>query len=210
MRREVAGLSAEELLAAADALGELLTDAVAGGASVGFLDPLDRATAAQWWRDRVPAVREGRLSVRVAREAPPEGGSAGDAGGGPGRIVGCVMVTYADKANGRHRAEIGKLLVHRDARGRGTGRALLAAAEEAAARSGVTLLLLDTETGSPAETLYRSAGWTAVGVVPGHAADPGGTLRATTFFYKDVGATARPGTTVSVSGTEVRGAPASP
>ncbi|MEV7423425.1 GNAT family N-acetyltransferase [Streptomyces sp. NPDC091212] len=201
MRHEVAVLSADGLLAAADELAELLVDAVAGGASVGFLDPLDRAAAAGWWRAQAPAVRDGRLSVRVARSG--------------GRVMGTVGVTYADKANGRHRAEIGKLLVHREARGRGLGRTLLTAAEEAAAGSGVTLLLLDTQTGSPAEALYRSAGWTAVGVVPGHAADPGGTPRATTFFYKDLAAGADepapgPALTAAPAAAPVRGAPASP
>ncbi|MFB7269986.1 GNAT family N-acetyltransferase [Streptomyces sp. NPDC056244] len=150
-----------------------MLDVVAGGASIGFFHPLERAAAVRWWRGQVSAVREGRLAVRGVRDG--------------GRIVGTVGLAFADKPNARHRAEIVKLMVHRDARGRGLGRALLTAAEEAAAEAGVTLLLLDTETGSPAETLYRSSGWTEIGVVPGHAADPGGTLRPTTFFYKHLG-----------------------
>ncbi|MEV7683617.1 GNAT family N-acetyltransferase [Streptomyces sp. NPDC088341] len=170
---EVIRLSAGELLDAADALADLMVDTVAGGASIGFLHPLDREAAVRWWRAQAPAVREGRLSVRVVRDGE--------------RITGTVGVAFADKPNARHRAEIVKLMVHRDARGKGLGRTLLTAAEEAAAGAGVTLLLLDTETGSPAETLYRSAGWTVIGVVPGHAADPGGTLRPTTFLYKDLG-----------------------
>lgn len=76
------------------------------------------------------------------------------------------------------------LIVDRVARGRGLGRDLLAVAEEAAAQAGVTLLLLDTQTGSAAERLYRKAGWTEVGVVPDYAADPAGDLRPTTFFFK--------------------------
>nr|WP_232788930.1 GNAT family N-acetyltransferase [Streptomyces odonnellii] len=169
----VVPLSADELHRAADALGELMLDVVAGGASIGFLYPLERAAAVRWWRERVSAVREGRLAVRVVRDG--------------GRVVGTVGLAFADKPNARHRAEIVKLMVRRDARGRGLGRALLTAAEEAAAEAGVTLLLLDTETGSPAETLYRSSGWSETGVVPGHAADPGGTLRPTTFFHKHLG-----------------------
>ncbi|WP_326810238.1 GNAT family N-acetyltransferase [Streptomyces scopuliridis] len=173
MNPDVVPLSADELLCAVGDLAELLIDTVAGGASIGFLDPLDPVTATAWWRTRIPAVRAGRLSVRVSRD---DGG----------RITGTVGVAFADKPNARHRAEIVKLMVHRDARGKGLGRTLLSAGERAAAEFGVTLLLLDTETGSPADTLYRSAGWTAIGVVPGHAADPGGTLRPTTFFYKEL------------------------
>ncbi|MEV8391675.1 MULTISPECIES: GNAT family N-acetyltransferase [unclassified Streptomyces] len=180
MSPDVVPLSADELLDALDDLAELLIDTVLGGASIGFLAPLDPATAAAWWRERIPAVRAGRLSVRVARDG--------------GRITGTVGVVFADKPNARHRADIVKLMVHRDARGKGLGRALLGAGERAAAESGVTLLLLDTETGSPAETLYQSAGWTAIGVVPGHAADPAGTLRPTTFFYKELSAAPANGT----------------
>ena len=73
--------------------------------------------------------------------------------------------------NGRHRAEIAKLLVHRRARGRGLGRRLLAAAEEGAAAAGRPCRCC-TETGSPAERLYATAGWTRVGAIPQHATDP--------------------------------------
>lgn len=81
-------------------------------------------------------------------------------------------------------------MVHRDVRGRGLGRRLLGAAEEAAAASGITLLHLDTETDSPAERLYGSAGWTRAGVIPDYAADPAGVLRPTTLYYKRLGAAA--------------------
>ncbi|WP_181807842.1 GNAT family N-acetyltransferase, partial [Streptomyces shenzhenensis] len=87
--------------------------------------------------------------------------------------------------------ELVKLMVHRDARGRGVARGLLAVAEEAAAAAGITLLHLDTETDSPAERLYRSAGWTRAGVIPDYAADPSGVLRPTTLYYKRVAAPAR-------------------
>jgi ribosomal protein S18 acetylase RimI-like enzyme len=159
-----------QLLARTDELAELLVDAVAGGASVGFLAPLDRAVAEEWWKARA----EGPFAVWAAVDG--------------GRIVGTVSLAFPDKPNSRHRAELVKLMVHRDARGRGLGRTLLAAAEQAAAAAGITLLHLDTETGSPAEHLYRSAGWTRAGVIPDYAADPGGALRPTTLYYKQVGA----------------------
>jgi ribosomal protein S18 acetylase RimI-like enzyme len=98
-----------------------------------------------------------------------------------------VSLALPDKPNSRHRAELVKLMVSREARGRGVGRGLLATAEEAAAAAGLTLLHLDTETGSPAEHLYRSAGWTRAGTIPDYAADPGGELRPTTLYFKRVG-----------------------
>jgi GNAT superfamily N-acetyltransferase len=163
-------------------LAELLADTVDGGASVGFLAPLDRAEAAAWWRELSTAVAAGRLAVWVAYEE-------------PGRVLGTVSLALPDKPNSTHRAELVKLMVHRAARGRGLGRRLLAVAEEAAAARGITLLHLDTETGSPAEHLYRSSGWTPVGAIPDYAADPAGVLRPTTIYYK------RPGTGPVPAGT---------
>ncbi|MEV8021811.1 GNAT family N-acetyltransferase [Streptomyces sp. NPDC086554] len=168
----LARLSADELLAAADELAALLADVVDGGSSLGFLAPLDRKDAADWWRGLAPAVAQGRLAVWAARDAD--------------RITGTVSLGFTDKPNGRHRAEIRKLMVHRSARGQGLARTLLATAERTAAEAGVTLLILDTETGSPAESLYRSGGWTAAGVIPDYAADPAGVLHPTTLFFKKV------------------------
>ncbi|MEU6929576.1 GNAT family N-acetyltransferase [Streptomyces sp. NPDC046374] len=163
-------LPPEEVLQwAPDGLAALLVDAVAGGASIGFLAPLDAAEAAAWW-SAAASTRE------VWAAYGPEG-----------EVLGAVTLVRDDKANGRHRGEIAKLVVHSGARGRGLGPRLLAAAEAHAVATGLTLLVLDTETGSPAERLYRAAGWTAAGVVPDFAADPGGTLRATTLFYKRLG-----------------------
>ncbi|MFI1469062.1 GNAT family N-acetyltransferase [Streptomyces wuyuanensis] len=166
----VSRLEAGELRRTTPQLAELLVDAVDGGASVGFLAPLDRTAAERWWNSHVPALAEGGRALWVVRDGE--------------RVTGTVSVAFTAYPNGRHRAEIVKLLVHREARGRGLARALLSAAEHGAAERGATLLVLDTETGSPAESLYRSAGWTAAGVIPGFAADPAGTLRPTTVFYK--------------------------
>ncbi|GAA2772550.1 GNAT family N-acetyltransferase [Streptomyces showdoensis] len=163
-------LTAEDVLQEApDGLAELLVDAVAGGASIGFLAPLDAAEAAAWW-----AAVAGTRAVWAAY-------------GPEGEVLGAVTLVRDDKANGRHRGEIARLVVHRAARGRGLGPRLLATAEAHAAATGLTLLVLDTETGSPAERLYRAAGWTEAGTIPDFAAAPDGTLRATTLFYKRLG-----------------------
>ncbi|MGX9885342.1 N-acetyltransferase family protein [Streptomyces sp. NPDC002276] len=167
-------LSAPQLLAVVEELADLLTDTVHDGASVGFLAPLDRAAAVTWWRERADAVSAGRLAVWAARDVE--------------RVVGTVSLAFADKPNSRHRAELVKLMVHRDARGRGLGRGLLTVAEDAAVAAGITLLHLDTETDSTAERLYDSAGWTRVGTIPDYAASPAGVLRPTTLYYKRVGA----------------------
>ena len=172
----IARLDEAQLLLHTDELAELLVDTVGGGASIGFLAPLDRAAAVAWWKERAAGVAAGRLAVWVALDG--------------GRTVGTVSLAFPDKPNSRHRAELVKLMVRRDVRGQGLGRRLLTVAEEAAVAAGITLLHLDTETDSLAEELYRSAGWTRAGVIPDYAADPTGVLRPTTLYYKHLGAAA--------------------
>ncbi|MFE5484197.1 GNAT family N-acetyltransferase [Streptomyces sp. NPDC056527] len=137
-------LSPEAFGGAVDGLADVLADAVASGASLGFLQPFGHEAAVAWWHTR-------RLEP---------------------------------KANGRHRAEIVKLMVHRRARGHGLARRLLSTAEQAAQEAGVTLLLLDTETDSTADRLYATTGWTRFGEVPAYATDPTGALQDCSFFYK--------------------------
>jgi GNAT superfamily N-acetyltransferase len=175
----VARLTAAELHAVADELADLLIDTVDGGASIGFLVPLGRPAAVAWWRERADAVSAGRLAVWVAH--------------GDDRLLGTVGLDFPDKPNSRHRAELVKLMVHRDGRGQGLGRTLLTTAESAAAAAGVTLLHLDTETDSPAESLYLAAGWTRLGEIPDYATTPSGDLHPTTIFYKRLGAPAGDG-----------------
>ncbi|MFF0749250.1 GNAT family N-acetyltransferase [Streptomyces sp. NPDC004267] len=154
---------------ATDGLAALLVDAVDSGASVGFLAPLERERAAAWWSGAA-----GARDVWAALDP-------------AGRVLGAVTLVRDDKANGRHRGEIARLVVHRDARGQGLGRRLLAAAEAHAAATGLSLLVLDTQTDSPAERLYQGCGWTVAGTIPDYAADPAGTLCATTLYYKRLG-----------------------
>ncbi|MFI6862844.1 GNAT family N-acetyltransferase [Streptomyces sp. NPDC050421] len=170
---EIVPVSGPELVTYADELAALLVETVEGGSSVGFLAPLDRDSAACWWRERAASVDAGHHEVWIARDGE--------------RIAGTIGLARAPLPNARHRAEVAKLMVRPSARGRGLGRRLLDAAERSAAGDGVTLLVLDTESGSPAERLYRSAGWTECGSVPDYAADPAGVLKPTTFYYKAAG-----------------------
>jgi hypothetical protein len=60
------------------------------------------------------------------------------------------------------------------------------AAHAAALARGRTLIVLDTKKGDPAETLYRSLGYTELGVVPNYTRDRAGTFHDTVFFYKQL------------------------
>ncbi|MFF1905538.1 GNAT family N-acetyltransferase [Kitasatospora sp. NPDC058218] len=168
----VARLTADGLADAVEQLAGLLVDTVEAGASLGFLAPLDPADATAWWQALAPDVAAGRLLLWAARA---------DA---DGRIAGTVQLRPAVTANGRHRGEVAKLMVGRADRGQRLAGRLLAALEAAGAEQGLRLLVLDTETGSPAERMYEAAGWTRVGTVPDYATDPAGVPRPTTLFFK--------------------------
>ncbi len=155
------------------ALADVLVDCVAGGASVGFLDPLHPVQARAWWH---ATLADPGTMTWVGRAE-------------DGRIVGTVRLVLAGLPNARHRAEVSKLLVRRSDRGRGAASALMSTVEDAARRLGRTTLLLDTQSGSVAERLYERRGWERVGVVPDHALTPDGRLASTTFFTKRLAAT---------------------
>ncbi|MBY4608439.1 GNAT family N-acetyltransferase [Rhizobium sp. 9T] len=163
-------LSAEEARAAIPALSRVLADCVAGGASVGFMQPYAPEDAEPYWRDVADAVAAGANLLLVAEFG--------------GSIVGTVQVGAAQMPNQPHRGDLKKLLVHRFARGRGLARLLMEAAEREAAKHGKTLLVLDTATGSDAEAIYPRLGWQRVGVIPDYALWPQGGFCDTTLFYK--------------------------
>ncbi len=151
------------------ATGDRRALAVESGAAVSFLADLTLERAEEWWRNNLGASPSTTI-VLVAREA--------------GRIAGSVQLHPAWAPNQPHRAEITKLLVHRRNRGAGLGTRLMHAVEAAAREAGFTLLTLDTRRGDSAERLYRSLGWTASGIIPLYALDPGGGLHDTVVFYK--------------------------
>jgi GNAT superfamily N-acetyltransferase len=100
--------------------------------------------------------------------------------------VGTAQVILAQPENQPHRGDLAKMLVHRRARRRGIGEALLVAAERSAREAGKTLLVLDTAS-DDAERLYARGGWQRCGVIPDYARWPGGGPCPTTFFYKFLG-----------------------
>jgi len=152
------------------ALVEILRDAVAKGASVGFMDWNDAVDFERFWRGVASDVGAGRILLFVLRD---ESG-----------IVGTAQLHPIGKPNQPHRAEIAKVLVHSRARRRGHGEALMRAAEAAALAAGRDLLVLDTDEAGAARRLYARLGWTEVGTIPRYALMPDGRDCGSTFFYK--------------------------
>ena len=158
-----------------EGLADVLIDCVDGGASVSFMHPLPRTKALEFWRGVADGVAHGERALLLAED--------GDG------VIGTVQLILHQPENQPHRADLSKMLVHRRARRRGVGAALLRAAEDAARECGKSLLVLDTAS-DDAERLYARLGWQRSGVIPGYALLPHGGLCDTTFFYRILAAPA--------------------
>jgi ribosomal protein S18 acetylase RimI-like enzyme len=154
-------------------LANVLVDTVVGGASVGFMLPFGVERAAAFWSIALDSASRGERIILVAEDAT------------SGRVVGTVQVILTAPENQPHRGEISKMLVHREARGRGIAEQLMRSVETSAREAGKTLLVLDTASGT-AERVYERVGWQRVGVVPDYALWPGGGLVDTVIFYKNL------------------------
>jgi acetyltransferase len=165
-------LTAQEVRADAAALRALLEDAVNNGASVGFLRPLDPNLCRAYWDEVGAAVAGLGRIVLVARDA--------------GEIVGSVQLDLSPKQNGRHRAEVQKLLVLARCRRRGLARELMHAVEVEAQVAGRSLLVLDTESGSDAVAFYDALGWQRCGSIPDFALSADGVPTANILYFKRV------------------------
>jgi GNAT superfamily N-acetyltransferase len=166
-------LDAPEAEARLNELADILLDAVAHGASVNFLADFSHAEARVFWQGQMSGLAKGDRQLFVADNGR--------------KLLGTTLLLFAHQPNQPHRAEIGKMLVLAEARRQGLGRRLLQAAEAAALASGRTLAMLDTETGSAGEHLYRACGWREWGRVPGYALTTTGIPAEATFFMKRLG-----------------------
>jgi GNAT superfamily N-acetyltransferase len=154
---------------ALQALADVLADCVDGGASVSFMAPLTPKRALAFWRRVADGVHAGRRVLLVAEDAL--------------GVCGTVQLDLDLPENQPHRGEVAKMLVHRRARRRGVGEALMRAIEAEARARGRTVLVLDTGDATAAR-LYERCGWIAAGTVPHYALMPDGAPCDTTFYYR--------------------------
>lgn len=173
MMTAIERLTKTQAHAALPDLMALLRETVAGGAAMGFLPPVSEAEAREYWEGVLAELDTPKRLLLAARAE--------------GRIVGTAQLELAQKPNGRHRAEVQKVMVHREARQQGLGRALMRAVEAAAREHGRSLLVLDTREGDVAEQLYRSAGYVEAGRIPYFAYSADGSLHTTVVFYRWLG-----------------------
>jgi GNAT superfamily N-acetyltransferase len=166
-------LTAETVDATLPELAVLLIDAVESGASIGYMLPYEPADIHSYWQGVAAAVKADRKWLVVARL-------------GDGSLVGTAQIEPAGKANGRHRAEVQKVIVTSRLHKHGIGKKLMTEVETYARNKGRTLLLLDTRANDAGERLYTACGWTCFGVVPAYAYSPDGSIEGTAFYFKQL------------------------
>lgn len=151
-----------------DELTDLLIKVVDEGASIGFLPPLKKQDADDFWESCVNPD----IMFWVAKI--------------DGAIAGTIQLHLCKKPNGTHRAEVAKLMTHPAFRQKGIGRKLLLHAEQRAKEIGLSLLILDTREGDPSNLLYQSFGFQVAGRIPFFAKNEKGELDTTVLYYKTI------------------------
>lgn len=152
----------------------LLINSVNNGASVGFIAPLAQDEARQYWLQVDSDLQQGKRLLLAQFIAD--------------KLAGAIQLSLCPKANGRHRAEVEKLMVHTDFRQRGIAKQLLIYAEKIALDNQRTLLVLDTRTGDVSSHLYRRQGYIEVGQIPSYVCNSENKFESTTYFYKQLSA----------------------
>ncbi|MGG3280074.1 N-acetyltransferase family protein [Paenibacillus solani] len=149
-------------------LSDLLINVVDDGASVGFLSPLSKEKATQYWKD---ALQPG-VTLWIAQCN--------------GLVVGTVQLQLAMKPNASHRAEVAKLMVHPGYRRKGIAYLLMKHLENKALAKGISLLVLDTRAGDSSNKLYKSMDYKEVGRIPRYSKSSTGDLDDTVIYYKEI------------------------
>ena len=156
------------------ALCDLLTDSVHHGASLGFLAPMSRYAALDYWHGVFAKLGQ-HHSLWIACEGQADR---------PAQLQGAAQLSLCPQANAHHRGEVQGLMVHSQSRGRGIASQLMTSVECAALQQGRTLLVLDTPAASQAEAVYVHLGWQRVGEIPDYDSCAEGRLHSTARYYK--------------------------
>ncbi|OHE95697.1 acetyltransferase [Colletotrichum orchidophilum] len=148
-----------------------------------FLPPLSHEKLLGWWKDRIAEVTAGtRMMLILLDESDPGTKFKGT------ELMGVVMLSMPYSETGPFRGFVEKLLISPKFRRRGGARILMSALEGEAIRMRRTLLMLDTEVGSPAEDVCRKFGYVEVGRIPNYGISPAvpRQLKDQIFFYKQL------------------------
>ncbi len=142
--------------------------------ALGALASMGRSVLERSYRDVVAGLDERERLLLVGEEE--------------GEVVGMAQVVFSGATNADHRAEVQRVGVATEVRGRGIGHDLMSALEKAACEHGVTLLWLTTHADSDACAFYEAIGYTRMGTMPNYSRRPDGTLWPGAFYFKELSA----------------------
>jgi acetyltransferase len=142
--------------------------------ALGALDSMGHSALTRAYRETVAALDDHDRILLVAEEG--------------SEVLGMAQLAFSRATNADHRAEVQRVGVASNARGRGIGRQLMAAVEAAARDRGRTLLWLTTHDGSDACLFYEAVGYTKLGVMPNYSRRPDGTLWPGAYYFKELSA----------------------
>ena len=182
-----------------------------------FLPPLSYSQLYEWWEERIadlstgtrqiivyvsdvddrtsnpeisaPWKDEGRAWPVISTPLPqlPSGPSPPSPSTTRLEVAGVVTLSTTPSQTGPFRAVVEKLFVSPLHRRRGIARRIMAHLESVALDLGKWSLMLDTEVGSEAESVYPRLGWERLGVVRAYGISPrDGRLVDEVWFWKDL------------------------
>ncbi|MFE9767890.1 GNAT family N-acetyltransferase [Streptomyces sp. NPDC005808] len=139
----------------------LWADVSNAGGSVGFVPPVDVEDIRPEWRKHLTAMADGRTRLLV-------GFDDNDNDNDGGAVAATAFFSFNTHRLMKHWVWLYTVMVHPRHQGKGYGRELLAAAEEAAAGfEGIDAIRLTCRGGEGLERFYGSCGYKEVGRVPG-------------------------------------------
>jgi ribosomal protein S18 acetylase RimI-like enzyme len=179
-------LTGEEVVTNAAGLGEILFDIVQACHCVGFLNTLTLEEATQYWVEFAKRVEKGEI-ITLGCFAGPQTVTINGSNDGNRVIVGTVSLEIKLPQNQPHRANIVKLQVHTQHRGKGLAKKLMLEIEHVAKHTcNRSLVLLNTKASSDAAKMYATMGYVKYGEIPGYAMFPDGSMDIDAFFYKNL------------------------
>ena len=138
-----------------DGLLTLWADVSNAGGAVGFVPPVTPDDIRPELVKRLAEIAEGRTRLLVGRDE-------------DGRVAATAFLSPTPHRLMKHHLWVYVVMVHPDHQGKGYGRALMAAVEEAAHTfDGIEALRLTCRGGTGADLFYTACGYKEVGRVPG-------------------------------------------
>ncbi|MET9430386.1 MULTISPECIES: GNAT family N-acetyltransferase [unclassified Streptomyces] len=138
-----------------DGVLTLWADVTNAGGAVGFVPPVTPDDILPQWVGHLAALDEGRMRLLVGYDE-------------DGAVAATAFITYNTHRLMRHWVWLYTVMVHPKHQGKGYGRALMAAVEEAVRGfDGIDAIRLACRGGTGADLFYAACGYEEVGRVPG-------------------------------------------